>query len=287
MLDQATNFTTLGGQPPAKQGRMQRMVGRGAVGLAMRGARPTLTDLHQSGSAKVFLPRVHRDVPELVFLNTAGGVTGGDHLCYDMKISTGVAAMATTQTAERAYRSTGEVGRVDVSISVGEAGTLSWLPQETILFEGSNLGRRTTVELASDARFLMAESVVLGRAAMGETIESLSFSDWREVRRCGAPVWVDPFAISQKVLDGSESAVTLAGARAFATIALIEQGAEDAAERFRSVIESFDGVVAAVSGWNGKCIIRMRATDAWPLRRAVAQVLKIARQGSLPRVWQE
>src|SRR6056297_3388705 len=59
--------------------RQQRVAGRAAVALGV-GAR--LERLAQAGSAKAMMPRMHGRAPEVVFLNTAGGLTGGDRLDY-------------------------------------------------------------------------------------------------------------------------------------------------------------------------------------------------------------
>lgn len=45
-------------------------------------------------------------MPEVVFLNTSGGLTGGDVLNLSLDLGDGVRLTATTQTAERAYAST-------------------------------------------------------------------------------------------------------------------------------------------------------------------------------------
>lgn len=267
--------------------KMQRMVGRGFASVQETSGRIRLKDLHQSGSAKVFLPAVHAPTPEIVYLNTAGGVTGGDHISYGVDVGDNARATATTQTAERAYESSGGTGRVDVNLKVGSGARLDWLPQETILFQGSNMTRRTQVELAADAAFLMVETIVLGRAAMGETLTQAVFSDWREVRRAGKVKWVEPFAFDDRVLAARESVVTLAQARAFATVAFFDNAAQDAVGPLRAAIENCSDVVAAVSGWNGKVIIRLRAQDGWPLHRAVARVLNVLRADPLPRVWQK
>ena len=58
--------------------RLQRMHGRAEVGFAAGPRGQRLTRLFQQGSAKAMLPRVHGAVTEVVFLNTAGGLTGGD-----------------------------------------------------------------------------------------------------------------------------------------------------------------------------------------------------------------
>jgi urease accessory protein len=56
------------------------------------------------------MPRMHGRAPEVVFLNTAGGLTGGDRLDYAVDLAGGH-VVATTQTAERAYRAGEGVAR--------------------------------------------------------------------------------------------------------------------------------------------------------------------------------
>ncbi|TMV42689.1 urease accessory protein UreD, partial [Thioclava sp. BHET1] len=164
---------------------LERTRGRAAVVIGCARGRMRLEGLHQSGSAKAFLPRVHDPVPEVVFLNTSGGLTGGDRLSYSLRLGAGAAAVAATQTAERAYRSGAGHAELEIALELGAGAALDWLPQETILFERSALRRRTRVEMAADARLVLAECVVLGRAAMGEVLSDFTMSDWREVRRAG------------------------------------------------------------------------------------------------------
>ena len=114
---------------------------RGSARVELRDGR--LVDLRQAGSAKAMLPRTHGAAPEIVFLNTAGGVTGGDR--FDLHLSVeGGAATGTTQTAERAYRSADGPAKLAVTLSVKDA-VLAWLPQETILYDGAALARDTCV----------------------------------------------------------------------------------------------------------------------------------------------
>lgn len=252
----------------------QRADGEAMVALAATG----LTHLRQRGSAKVILPRVG-GVPEVVFLNTSGGLTGGDRLNYETQLGDGVRAVATTQTAERAYRSSAGVARVTVQHIVGAGGWLDWLPQETILFDDCALERRTVVELGAGAGCLLLEAVVLGRAAIGETVRQVRFSDRREVRQGGRVRLVEPLCLTDAALGSGVAG--LAGCRAFASIALVAQGAEDALGPVRAVLTS-----GAASAFDGKLMVRIMAADGWPLRREIAAVLGVMRQDALPRVWQ-
>ena len=86
---------------------MQRARGRAAVTLSVTRGATRLERLHQSGSAKAFLPRIRPDA--------GGGVPQhgrGPHGRRPLRLfrpprATGASATLTTQTAERAYRSAG------------------------------------------------------------------------------------------------------------------------------------------------------------------------------------
>ncbi len=260
----------------------QRSHGTAHVGLLPGPSGARLHRLHQAGSTKAF---VHPGFmgPEVVFLNTSGGLAGGDTLAYRLDLAAGCRATATTQTAERAYRSTGEAARVSVRHDVGAGAHLNWLPQETILFDASHLIRETTIDLAKDASCLMLESVVLGRAAMGETLAQVTLRDTRRITRAGKPVLIEPLHLATDALTAGPG--VLNGTRAFATLALVGRGAEDALKWVRSLLDE-QGVSGGASGFDGKLVIRLMAVDGWPLRRQIIRLVQALRPGPLPRVWQ-
>jgi len=103
-----------------------------------------------------------------VLINTAGGLTGGDRLIWRADIDAGAELTLTSQACERIYRSTGAPAEVRAHLAAGPGAVLSWLPQETLLFDQGSLVRSLDVELAAGARFLAVEAVVLGRTAMGD-----------------------------------------------------------------------------------------------------------------------
>jgi urease accessory protein len=262
--------------------RPERSHGAARVGFRRAGGATRLADLHQSGSAKAF---VHPGAlgPEVVFLNTSGGMTGGDRLSFGLSLAAGCRVTATTQTAERAYRSADGPARVEIRHQVGPGAHLDWLPQETILFDHSALERRTVIELAADASCLTLEAVVLGRAAMGEQVREVTLTDRRQVLREGRPVLVEPLRLSSAALGAGTG--LLQGARAFASLALVGQGAEAAVGSVRSVLDE-PGVEAGASGFDGKLTVRLMAADGWPLRRQLLRLLAVLRDGPVPRVWQ-
>ncbi|MBM7069604.1 urease accessory protein UreD [Actibacterium sp. 188UL27-1] len=270
---------------PRPVGRMQRVDGRAEVGLVRGSGRTRLAHLHQAGSAKAMLPRCHGTSPEVVLLNTAGGVTGGDRLRYAIDVGPGAIATATTQTAERAYGTKNGVAKVNIDLMVGKGGHLDWLPQETILFDTANLYRRTRIDLSTDATLLYSEALILGRAAMGEAVRSLSLIDRRDITRNGKPLLIDPVRLDGAMISAPGQCALLSGCRALATVVLIAPDAEDAVGQIRA-LPGIDGVTIGSSAWEGKCVIRLMAVDAWPMRRALVRLLTQLRGGPLPRVWQ-
>lgn len=261
---------------------MQRSHGEALVAIDRHMGRFRLQRLRQQGSAKAILPHVG-EVPEVVFLNTSGGLTGGDRLSFSLHLGRDARAVATTQTAERAYRAGEGVAEVSVEMTVGASGWLDWLPQETILFDDSALSRRTTIDLTADAGCLALEAVVLGRPAMGEVVRHVMLRDTRIIRRDGVPVVMEPLLINNSALQAGSA--VLGGARAFASLAMVGQEAEVALAAARAVLDE-PGVDAAASAWDGKLSVRMMAADGWPLRQQIRRVLAAIRSGPLPRVWQ-
>ncbi|MGB3407460.1 MAG: urease accessory protein UreD [Jannaschia sp.] len=256
--------------------KMQRVQGEAMVRISRSG----LADLRQRGSAKAMMPRTDDPDPEVVFLNTAGGVTGGDRLDYALHVGPGARVTGATQTAERAYRALGDApGRVVTRLTVGSGGRLDWLPQEVIVFEGAQLRRETDVRLEGDATFLGVESVVLGRAAHGETVTRARLDDLRTVWRDGRLLHQEHLEIGQAAL---ADAATIGDMRAVATLTFLARGAEDAIGPLREAL----GQDGYASGWDGRLVARLAAPTAAPLRRALIRAIVCLRGSPVPRVWQ-
>ena len=113
--------------------------------------------------------------------------------------------MATTQAAEKVYRAAAGGGHcaIDVAVRVAEGATLDWLPQETIVFQGARLKRRTVADVEPGGALLACEMVVLGRAASGERFVSGLLLDAWSVRRAGRLAWTDTLRIEGETPDGA------------------------------------------------------------------------------------
>lgn len=263
---------------------MQRARGVIEVSVAQREGRSRLAHLFQQGSARVLMPRVHGCAPEAVIVNTAGGVTGGDRFRFSFAAGDGAALAVCTQAAERVYRASAGVARIDTTLTLGAGATLDWLPQETILFDGCALRRTLSVTMAPDARLTAVESVVLGRAAMGETLTHALFSDQWRIRRAGRLVHAEALRLDGDLAPALTGPASLNGARAFATLIHVAPDACDRLAQARSLVGG-KGVIAAASARDGVLIVRFLGPAAAALRTALTAFLIAFRRAAPPRVW--
>lgn len=263
---------------------LQRADGAGRIAVRAEAPGGTrLMRLYQEGCAKIRLPRdaAARSL-EAVLINTAGGLTGGDRLCWRAEVGPQAALTLTTQACEKVYRSAGGQAETVTELTVGAGGRLDWLPQETILFDGGAFARRLEVDLALGARLLAMEAAVLGRTAMGERVRQGALRDRWRVRRDGKLVFADDLRLSGRVSTVARRAPALAGGCAFASVLLV---AEDAEGRVAAVREAI-GAAGGASGFDGKLFVRIAAADGLALRRALIPALEVLRNGEpLPRVW--
>lgn len=238
--------------------------------------------LHESGSLRVRFPSPEGEGLSGVFVNTAGGVAGGDNFDIDIAAGAHSRLTLTTAAAEKVYRAPGAAAQLNIALKVAAGAHLGWLPQETILFDRARVHRRFDIELDDAASFLLCEIVVFGRTAMGERMEQGEFVDRWRLRRGGRLVFAETIRLDGNIAAKlARSAVAKAGA-AIGT-ALIVPGGEALVERIREASESFAGEVG-ISAWNGFAMARFCAQDAAHLRADMMAVL--ARTGAvLPRLW--
>lgn len=265
--------------------RLERARGTARVAMRADGAVTRLRQNYQAGSAKVRFPRVTGSGSlEAVLLNTAGGVTGGDHLSYSVTVDEGARGIATTQAAERIYRRSSGVARIDTTLSVGAGGTLEWLPQETILFDRSALARTLVADVAPTARLLAVETILLGRAAMGETARDVAVTDSWRVRRGGTLVFADTLRFDGDAAMTMAAAATGNGAAALATLVLVAPDAEAALDTARAALQETAGEGGA-SAWNGMLVARLIAPTGHALRADLVRLIEAIRGRQMPRVW--
>jgi len=252
-----------------------------------------LTGLYQRDPLRVLFPDVPEgEIPTAVLVTTSGGLVGGDRLDVSVAVGDGAEAMMFGQAAEKVYRSAGPTCRIAVELSVGRDGWLEWLPQETILFEGARLERRTLIEIAPGAHALAGEILVFGRIAGGERLSHGLVRDAWEVRRQGRLAWADALHLEDDMASVLADPACFDGATAYATIV---HAGDDAAGRLDLarflLVQDGGGLRAGATVVNGVLVARWLGRDAETLRRAFGDFWAAFRAAAgglrniLPRLW--
>src|SRR5579864_54316 len=147
--------------------------------------------LHEAGSLRVRFPSPEDEGLSAVLVNTAGGVAGGDRFDIDITAHADARLTVTTAAAEKIYRADGPVAELKITLKAEDRSHLSWLPQETILFDRARIHRSIEIDLSEQASLLLCEIVVFGRLAMGERIRAGEFIDRWRLRRDGRLVFAE------------------------------------------------------------------------------------------------
>ena len=271
---------------------LPRMTGHAHVSFALRDGATRLVALDQTSPLRVLFPRVDRNEPPLAAVAVvSGGVVGGDLLNVTVSVSADAKAMAIGQAAEKVYRSAGPDSSVDISLAVDTGGWLEWLPQETILFDGAKLGRRTSIEVEGTGKVLAGEILVFGRLARGEVVRRGFLRDRWMVRREGRLAWADCLLLECDIYARLGAHAGFGGARSCATALYAGPDGECFIEMAKALTTNAEDVRAGVSLVHGVLIARWLSADPLALRRSFEQYWTAMRHAAgglparLPRLW--
>lgn len=259
-----------------------RARGTARVEVARVGGVSRRARVHEADSLRVRFPTPEADELSAIFINTAGGIAGGD--CFDIAVAVerGAAVTVTTAAAEKIYRSEGDDAVLNVALRVEADARLRWMPQETILFDGARVRRRFDVDLAEEASLVMCEIVVFGRGAHGERMTAGRFIDHWRVRRGGRLIFADSTRLEDDIAGLLAHPAGGGGRVAFGTM-LVAPADEEFARRMRGDGDRHTGEFG-VSSWNGMALARFCASEAMTLRADMAAALSLAGIGA-PRLW--
>jgi urease accessory protein len=239
--------------------------------------------VHEQGALRVRCPGPPAPELEAMIVNTAGGMAGGDRFELDFAVGPGGRLLVTSAAAEKVYRTLGSETTIRANLKVAAGGELAWLPQETILFDRARLRRTIEVDLAADARLLLAEAVIFGRSGMGETVvEGFWLDRWR-VRRGGRLLHAETARLDGNMAEKLAQSAVAKGGVAMASVLLVP-GDETIVAAVRAASLQCRGEVGA-SAWNGLAVVRLVAADGAALRHDLAGILTTIRGGRLPRLW--
>ena len=279
------------GEQSVAQGTLERSDGRAELRFERRTGSTRLAHLYQRSPCRILFPNSPEgDLPVAVMVTTSGGLAGGDRLHIEIAAGAGAEAVVTAQAAEKIYRSLGPDTRQEIALAVEADAWLEWLPQETILFEGARLDRRTSAEIAGTGRLLACEIAVFGRTARGERFTRGRLSDRWSIRRGGALVWTDALLLEGAIAERLASPFGFDRAVAMATALYVGPEATALLPLARALV--LDGEArASASLVNGVLLARFLGQEARDVRLHLGEYLSHLRRAaaglpaSLPRVW--
>jgi urease accessory protein len=265
---------------------LQRVAGKACLEVRASAGRSRLARLFEEGAAKIRMPTPETEAFEAVLINTAGGLTGGDRLAWEIEIGPGATAVVTTQACEKIYRAGAGRAEMTATLRVGEGGRLAWLPQETIVFDRSDFARTLDADLAPGAAALIVEATLFGRLARGESVVHGKFRDRWRVRVGGRLIHAEDFALGPDIARSLDRSAVADGGTAFATLLLVADDADRHLEAARNIAGEQGGVSFWSVAGTGKLLARLVARDGYALRqRLMPLVVLLNGRAGLPKVW--
>jgi urease accessory protein len=253
---------------------LQRADGSGRVvlGSSVKGAR--IIDVFHRAPIRIMFPRADGGaVEEVVLVNTAGGIAGGDRLECAVTALANTSIAVTSQAAEKVYRALNAPARITTKLKASEAAKLAWLPQETIVFNCGRLSRETEIEVSSGAELLALEWLVLGRAAHGEEMIIGHITDSWRVKKDGRLIWADSFRATDETFPHLHRNALLSDCRAVGTLIHFGPCPGARLELLRDIARSLECHCGATSV-GGLNVVRFAAKTSSDLRLALRSFLQ-------------
>ena len=240
--------------------------------------------LHESGSLRVRFPSPEAEGLSAVFVNTAGGVAGGDR--FDIEIATGEGSRlaVTTAAAEKIYRAAGPAAQLDICLKAG-CGRASRLAAAGDHFVRPGAGSRAgSISISPRAlRCCSAKSWCSAAPRWASECCRANSSTAGGCARGGRLVFAETVRLDGDIGEKLTRPAVAKGGVAVGT-ALIVPGDEALVERIRELSTSVRRRGRHLR-WNGFAMARFCAQDAARLRADMMAVLGRATGAALPRLW--
>lgn len=160
-----------------------------SLGFRYEDKRTVLAEKHFDGPLVVQKPLYPEGdaVCHAIVVHPPAGIVGGDQLSLRVNAAPGSAVLLTTPGAGKWYRSAGPWAGQKLHFEV--EGSLEWLPQETIVFDGALADIACEVNLGTEARYIGWEILCLGRTGSGEHFNRGRIELRNKICRNGRPLW--------------------------------------------------------------------------------------------------
>lgn len=126
-----------------------------------------------------------------IIVHPPGGVVGGDELRMNVNVGDNAQVLLSTPGAAKWYRGNGRISKQHIEIRVNAGAAIEWLPQETILYDQSDVLFHNHIEMSADARYIGSEILCFGRTASGERFTQGRIRQHLSVSVGGKLLWLE------------------------------------------------------------------------------------------------
>jgi urease accessory protein len=220
-------------------------------------------------------------------------MVGGDCLEIAVELGPRAAALVTTPSAQKLYRSKGPKSIQNVRLEIAGGATLEWLPGETLVFDGANAKLCTHVELAEGAAFIGWEIGCFGRPAGGLPFVRGTFLQSFQIARRERPLLLERLRV-----EGGSPVLTApwgyAGATSYGTLYAVPRASgslSELADRLRASAAFSSADWLSVTVLDELLVVRALGVSVEAVRNAFVEVWALIRQEVIgrpacaPRIW--
>ncbi len=253
-----------------------------------------MTRIRHQGPLRVqrpFYPEGKTGCCHVYLLHPPGGLVSGDSLGIDVAVGAGAHTLVTTPAAAKLYKadSNGVAWGQHTKLTVASGGTLEYLPQETLAFNGSHGEQTTTIEMQSGARCLGWEVLALGRPVGNLPFVTGHLQQRFSLSMDGKPLWLE-----RQILDPTHARFKgkwgQGGATVQATLWVV--GLEDEAGAIEQIREQLPASARwAITRRRGVVLLRYlgnERNEAWDVCQRAWEVVRpplTGRPAVIPRIW--
>ena len=218
-----------------------------------------------------------------IVVHPPAGIVGGDQLSLRVTAAADTSVLLTTPGAGKWYRSAGPWASQKLRFEVN--GSLEWLPQETIVFDGALADIECEVNLGPQASYIGWEILCLGRNGSDERFSKGRIELRNRISRNDKPLWRERGAIaaggrlmqSPAGLNGKLVCATLvAAARQINTAVVADCRAVDDVS-----VTLLPGLLVARHLGDSSEAAKQRFIRLWQILRPAIH----GREAQLPRIW--
>ena len=213
--------------------------------------------------------------------NAAGGLVCGDRIEIHITLNEDAHVFATTPSATKIYRSTGEPASQETEITVRRGAIFEYLPYYVIPFANSSYRQKTKLTMEENTTAFLIDFFTTGRLARGEHLQFDQYTNLMEVEYCGELILFEKATLIPLDTDYGGFGF-LESFVAAASVYLIFDNPQvegDLLTGLRTLVDNLDCVIGGVSTLPSKgLIIRLLGSRTRFIERAILEIWSVARK---------